>query len=138
MAAGRRSGRPLPSTVIGAAIISAALTSCVVTVGSAPRPSATAGRSLATPVRPSPSAPADAPSTAPATPATPAEDPARCTTPLSAYRIESDRTGALAAADERIVVAGLRLARRYFDVRVPECAAGDVVVRILDREHDRF
>jgi hypothetical protein len=61
-----------------------------------------------------------------------------CTTPLSRYPIRSDRTGAVTAADERVVVAGLRLARSYFDVRVPGCDRGMVAVTVLERENERF
>jgi hypothetical protein len=57
---------------------------------------------------------------------------------LSRYRLDVRRTGAVTAADERLVAAALRLARRYFDVRVPECEPGGVTVSVLDRENERF
>ena len=98
------------------------------TVGVAPSPSALPS---------SPSvAPSPSPTSSPSDVASP--DPATCGTNLSSYRLDVRRTGAVTASDEQVVTAGLRLAQRHFDVRVPGCAPGTVRASVLNRENDRF
>ena len=99
------------------------LTSCVsVTLGAPAPPSPTAPSSIAPTPTPSP---------------TPDPDQ-RCSTPLSEYRLDLRRTGDVSAADERTVAAAVHLAQDAYDIRVPGCEPGDVVVSVLDRERAHF
>ena len=71
-------------------------------------------------------------------PTLPSTQSSECFTKLSTYRLGIRRTGAVTAADERVVASALRLARRHFDVRVPKCEPGNVSASVLDRTNDQF
>ena len=122
-------GRRLGARWAAFACIASLLASgCVsVTIGAAPSPGSRGPAASRTPTAAPPSASAS-----------PSEDPATCGTRLSAYTIEMRRTGSVSAQDERVVESALHLAQQHFDVRVPECEAGDVTASVLDQDNDRF
>lgn len=61
-----------------------------------------------------------------------------CTIELSATRLDVSRTAGATLADERSVRGALRSARRYFDVRVPQCRTASVRAIVTDRASADF